>query len=185
MSKAFMQTTSGIKFDYLEPTTDMIKIEDIAQSLSYLCRYKGHCRQFYSVAHHSILVCDNVPDHLKAAAMLHDAAEAYLGDMPRHLKRYTKTGIHFSAMELNLMGVIAEKFDVDFEDFNHPILKNIDTCILLDERKHLFYHQDIDWELGGAKPLNIMIGFFGAGKSRQLFLQYCERYIPSLKGLSQ
>jgi hypothetical protein len=77
---------TGRKIDLIEPTPEMICIDDIAHALSNICRFGGHTRQFYSVAQHSVLVCAVVPDHLKQVALLHDAAEAYTGDIIKPLK---------------------------------------------------------------------------------------------------
>jgi len=79
-------TTSGKKINLKAPTSEMIDIKDIAGALSKICRFGGHSSAFYSVAQHSVLVATLAPDHLKKAALLHDAAEAYLGDVIKPLK---------------------------------------------------------------------------------------------------
>jgi hypothetical protein len=79
-------TYTGLQFWPLDPRAAEICIEDIAHALSLLCRFGGHCRSFYSVAQHSVLVswhCDE-PDALWG--LLHDASEAYLMDLPRPIK---------------------------------------------------------------------------------------------------
>lgn len=63
-----------------------ILIEDIAHSLAHVCRFNGHTRTFYSVADHSIRVAEALPDKLKLWGLLHDAAEAYLGDVVGPIK---------------------------------------------------------------------------------------------------
>ncbi|MEM4379972.1 MAG: hypothetical protein QXL01_04720, partial [Thermoplasmatales archaeon] len=81
----WIETYSGKKFDYLAQSE--LDIEDIAHALSNLCRFNGHTRVFYSVAEHSVNVSSMVPPELKIAALLHDAAEAYIGDVPSPLKQ--------------------------------------------------------------------------------------------------
>ena len=81
-------TQTGKRFDLFEPDADMIDPRDIAHSLAHLCRFNGHTREFYSVAQHSCLVADLVPTEHKLAALLHDATEAYIGDMVRPLKQW-------------------------------------------------------------------------------------------------
>lgn len=81
----FIFTFTGKHFNVYEPEVDMIDPRDISHSLAHLCRFNGHTREFYSVAQHSCIVADLVPEEHKLAALLHDATEAYLGDMTRHL----------------------------------------------------------------------------------------------------
>ena len=83
----WMLTYSGRRFYPLDPVPDDIHILDVAHSLSNLCRFTGHCSQFYSVAQHSVLVSLNVPKGLEMWGLLHDAHEAYIGDIGRPLKR--------------------------------------------------------------------------------------------------
>lgn len=115
----WMCTASGVEFWPLDPRPWEIKIEDIAHALSQVCRYGGHCREFYSVAQHSVLVARYVVDlRLKDGgtaarqALLHDAAEAYIGDMVRPLKRSMP---EFRATEAVLQQAIAVKFDLPWE----------------------------------------------------------------------
>ena len=108
----WLQTFTGKKIDLINPTREMVDIEDIAHSLSMICRYNGHCRDFYSVAEHSVMVeamgsqillrreAERYSGRLSAppkptseivqqslALLLHDAAEAYIGDLTTPLKR--------------------------------------------------------------------------------------------------
>ena len=86
---AYITTYTGARFSYAEPGP--FRIRDIAHSLSLLPRFLGHTRGFYSVAQHSLYVCDILHEegadrHLQAAGLLHDAQEAYIGDIPSPLK---------------------------------------------------------------------------------------------------
>ncbi len=80
-------TYTGKAFDLLNPSPDIVCIEDIAHSLANLCRYTGHVREFYSVAQHCVLMAkaDLPGDPLKR--LLHDAGEAYIGDIASPWKR--------------------------------------------------------------------------------------------------
>jgi len=83
----WLSTYTGKKIHYLNPQLDEIDIKDIAHALSLVCRFGGHCREFYSVAEHSIRVALEVDKDHKLSALLHDAHEAYLHDVPRPIKQ--------------------------------------------------------------------------------------------------
>ena len=82
----FITTYTGKKFHYLNPSPEEIDIVDIAHALSLSCRFRGHCKWFYSVAEHSVRVAEIVTPVFQLEALLHDAAEAYIPDIPRPIK---------------------------------------------------------------------------------------------------
>lgn len=82
----WITTFTGKKFHYLNPQLEEIDIEDIAHALSLTCRFGGHCRKFYSVAQHSFEILEFITYKNYLAALLHDAAEAYIPDTPRPIK---------------------------------------------------------------------------------------------------
>jgi hypothetical protein len=91
LASPWVQTASGLAFRLTEPRREDVVITDIAASLSKLCRFTGHVRDFYSVAEHSVRVAEVVaeiePDPLaQCYGLLHDAHEAYLGDFSTPLK---------------------------------------------------------------------------------------------------
>ncbi|KKL18809.1 hypothetical protein LCGC14_2471800 [marine sediment metagenome] len=87
-------TYTGKSFNLLEPKPEMVCIEDIAHSLAYQCRYTGHTREFYSVAQHCVLMTRN-PDLPgdPMGKLLHDAGEAYIGDIARPWKSLLSVSI--------------------------------------------------------------------------------------------
>lgn len=125
-----IRTYSGIYIDVFNPKPSDITIEDIATGLSRQPRWSGQSKVFYSVARHSIEVAQLASKELKIAALLHDASEAYLGDMPSPIKSRLPD---YKKMEENLMKCIALKFD-----FQYPLNPDVK---LFDE-----YRLKIEWE---------------------------------------
>jgi hypothetical protein len=82
----WIQTYTGRKFSLLDPQPEDVCIQDIAHALTNICRFQGHCKGFYSVAQHSVHVADLCPTPYKLDAILHDAGEAYYGDITRPQK---------------------------------------------------------------------------------------------------
>ena len=106
-----IRTYSGHYFDVFDPNPDHIEIEDIAHSLSMLCRFAGHIKSFYSVAEHSIWVANKVHKTHALTALLHDASEAYLIDLPKPIKDEIP---QYLELENNLMRVIAKKLEFQY-----------------------------------------------------------------------
>ncbi len=131
-----IQTYSGMLFDLEDPYPDNICTEDIAHALSLTCRFAGHTRQFYSVAQHSLLVSRLVPSYYKLSALLHDAAEAYLVDIPTPLKSLLSG---YSNLEKYILRAIREKYnlpeDMDYEEKN--IIKHADMVAIAVEKRDL------------------------------------------------
>jgi hypothetical protein len=137
---AWLQTYSGKQIFPLDPKPEQICIEDIAHALAMICRFNGHTHSFYSVAEHSVFVALNVPVEHRVAALLHDASEAYLCDLPRPIK-HNVAG--YAEAEDRLMKVIAEKFKFSLP--LAPCIKEADTRILLNEREQMLLPSEMEW----------------------------------------
>lgn len=83
----WMVTRSGHRFYPLDPRPCDVCLEDIGAALGKICRFGGHAQRFYSVAEHSMRVAELLPPKLAMLGLLHDAAEAYVGDMIQPLKK--------------------------------------------------------------------------------------------------
>lgn len=108
---ARIQTYSGLLVDPLHLSIQDIRLEDIAHALSNLCRFTGHVRTFYSVAEHSVWVSRLVPEWAAKYALIHDASEAYLQDIPSPLKALPAFA-KYRKIEQRAMGVIREALKV-------------------------------------------------------------------------
>ena len=89
-----ISTFSGREFWPFSPRPEEIHIEDIAHALAMQCRFGGHCRTFYSVAQHSVLVSQACHSADAFWGLLHDAAEAYLVDVPTPIKRHNAMSLY-------------------------------------------------------------------------------------------
>lgn len=132
-----IRTFTGLDIDILNPTPEMINIEDIAHSLACTPRFGGHLPEPYSVAQHSISCMRLVPDEFKLEALLHDASEAYLGDMPRPIKIMMPD---YQRMEKKLQSVISDKYKVSFPMSEE--VKKVDNEMLILEWKVLMLRED-------------------------------------------
>lgn len=135
---------SGLYFDLADPKPDQFTFADIAGALSKICRFGGQCEWFYSVAEHSyhcamVAASDGLPNEIQRAVLLHDAAEAFCGDMVKPLKVMMPD---YSIVEKKVEAVIAEKYGVDFSS---PKVREIDWAMLIAERRRLFSADGVVW----------------------------------------
>lgn len=152
--KVTIQTWSGRSVSLLDPTPDQIDLGDIAHSLSQQCRFGGHTKEFYSVAQHCVLVSRIIQKsalslRIAMQGLLHDAAEAYVIDVPSPLK-----GIlgGYKDIETKLERVIWEKFQLGPKDEG---VKVADIIALATEATHLMGGcACADWDiLQNVKPV--------------------------------
>jgi len=165
----FITTYTGKKFRYLDPKPEEIDILDIAHALSLSCRFRGQCRVFYSVAEHSIRVAKLVPAQLKLQALLHDAAEAYIPDIPRPMKH----SFGMATAEALVLSVILNKFGIDGIS---PLVKKADNVLIATEARDLMDNMD-----GWAKlpmPLMEHINPWPWGWTKQIFLEEFHALCP-------
>ncbi len=127
-------TRSGIKFHPIHPAIEEIDLLDIAHGLAKTARFNGHTFEFYSVAQHSVIVSHHVPAEHALAALLHDASEAYIGDLIRPVKIQPELE-GFRTIEDNLMRVICEYFNVPWP--LAPCVKEADNITLYTEDRDL------------------------------------------------
>lgn len=148
-------TSTGLLIDVANPKPQDINIYDIANGLARTCRYSGQIDSFYSVAQHSLAVAHLVPREHALCALLHDATEAYLADLPSPVKMLLPD---YQELEKKWWHTIAEAFDLP------PIMptcvREADHLVLRAEMEVLFRNQPeaIIKELGGT--VNQPVQFF-------------------------
>lgn len=138
----FICTYTGKTICLTDPDPEDICLEDIAHGLANLCRFNGQCSRFYSVAHHTMLVSVLVAPTFAPEALLHDAAEAYLGDMTRPLKALPDMH-QFRQIEEMMRRTIAKAItgNPDFH-FGYSALAAADNAALWVEAKTLGMHPE-------------------------------------------
>jgi len=199
----WLQTYTGRKIDLINPTSEMVDIEDIAHSLSMICRFNGHCRDFYSVAEHSVMVESNgseiwmsheserpsdqismrlhPPRELMLESLcllLHDAAEAYIGDLTTPLKRGLDSigAAGFSPigeLERRWLMAIGQAFGLGGRLAEPSVLmQRADERVMVSEVTSLFHPVQSCWWDTRARPRSaeMMIHCWPPAEARRQFL---------------
>lgn len=167
-------THSGISFNLMEPNPALVKIDDIAHALSNLCRFTGHTNRFYSVAEHSVRAALHVAPGFELEALLHDATEAYLGDVSSPLKALLH---EYRLIEFRLDCCIRERFGLPPKQ--SPEVKQADLSMLASERSALMPTTDEHWSLlDGITPASPIENPLPPVQAYDLFLNhflYCRK----------
>ncbi len=214
----WVQTGSGIAFDLLEPTPEMVNFEvDIAESLARLARFNGHVRSgAYSVAQHSVMGADALfretgDTRLAAAFLLHDAHEAYVGDIASPVQialveaagrswddaGMPETGRNYRyeirAALKTLTGAI-DRCIIGAAGLSPPLpsereaIKSMDLRMLATERAHLMVEPPHPWhpDVEAARPLRLTHKFtvWPWPKAADEFKARCRRWLPRYQPLS-
>lgn len=145
--KAIIQTATGGHFNFDDPLSSDFNIMDIAHALSHIPRFAGHTRSFYSVAEHSTMVLDylekledqsegelKISYETKMAALLHDAAEAFISDIPRPFKHRIP---QIAEEEAKVLEAIITKLELDLDEADFDLVKQADNYMLMLEARTL------------------------------------------------
>ena len=171
----YIQTVSGRWVNPFDPDPVQLDPADIARALANQCRFGGHCRAFYSVAQHSVIISRLVEEsggdvEDSFAALMHDATEAYLGDMPHPLKHRSPLGAAFKDAEDHLEHALRERFNIKPDV---PEIKRADRALLATERR-AFSSEAWHWpELEGVEPLDMDLQAWPPDEAERAF---AERY---------
>lgn len=130
----FIITYTGLRCHPLDPRPEEICLEDIATALSNECRYGGHIVPLFSVGQHSVLVAMHLPHWLRKVGLMHDAAEAYLKDIPRPIKKHLRD---YGPAEARMARCIGLRYGLNLE-FLSPEVHEEDMRALATEKRDLF-----------------------------------------------
>lgn len=159
-------TRTGEHFSFDAPYR--FDIRAIAASLAKLCRFCGHTLDFYSVAQHCVHVSEIVPAEFALDGLLHDATEAYLGDMSSPLKRLC---VDYQAIEVRLEVAVRAQFNLS--TIQPPEVRHADLVMLLTEKRDLMPdpidQQRPAWPAGIA-PLGMTVRAWSWQEAERRFL---------------
>ena len=168
---------SGKLFDFLDPHGSDFDIEDIAHGLAHVCRYAGQCRAFYSVAEHSMLVADTV-DEFAFEALLHDAAEAFIGDVTRPFKQLLPD---YKRIEATIEDAMIVRFGLDRR--SKDLVKHADLRVLAAEQAQVMAAGCSDWAVeAGIEPAPVVVRNLDPVAAKHAFLMRYERCLRERQG---
>lgn len=156
----WIRTYTGRAFWPLDPKPEDVHLMDICHALSMEPRYGGHADFHYSVAQHCVLLHDylkgiGAPLHWLRFALLHDASEAYLKDIPRPLKAFLP---EYHAIEERVTEVIEAKFGIFLTAEDRRVFKELDSRITVDEQAAMFSASlPLPSAIAHLKPLGVQI----------------------------
>ena len=152
MGRGVVGTYNKHLVNILDPDPETIFLEDIVQGLVHTCRWNGQVKHFYSVAQHSLHVCDLVAPELRLQALFHDASEAFMNDLSSPVKQLLP---QYKLLENKLMKAIATRFG--FEWPMHHMVKIADADAL--EIEHLNLRMGNDWACQKEDPKIVYMKF--------------------------
>lgn len=179
MKKEIYMSYKGLLITPFTPRLNQIDIEDIARALSMTCRFGGHCKKFYSVAEHSVHVADYLralgcENTLVFRALLHDAAEAYLGDVPSPMKRHPSFD-QYRDLERDFQNKIYVKFGLCKQDELPHQLHVVDKRMCNTEAQTLV-HTPKDFIRNYAPLPDVTIGCWEPFTAEKIFLARFDLY---------
>lgn len=185
ISGGWVNTISGKKILLHNPDPDQITPYDIAHGLAMQCRYNGHVNRFYSVAEHSIMVARRLADvygpRMALAGLLHDASEAYLGDIASPVKQYLPD---YYVMENSVMEVILEKFGLPPDAYKSDEVVEADRRLLATEVDQLIPQLHEDWNIDiDIEPYRMVLPCWDPVRAKEEFRYELKRYAPRMKDL--
>lgn len=158
----YIKCRTGRKFDYVNPTVEMVHVQDVAHAGANICRFNGHTRKFFSINQHMVeaahlswqKTADQALEVRKLMALcclLHDAHEPYIGDWPSPLKMVF--GEQFRAIERPVLHVVERAFNITQAMRTHrEHVKQVDM--------ELLWSDAIRWGMDGTTIVEDLSGNF-------------------------
>jgi 5'-deoxynucleotidase YfbR-like HD superfamily hydrolase len=180
--KSTIITFTGRMVDLTEPKYEDIDIVDIAHALGNLNRFTGHTRRPYSVAEHCCMVSNFASPEHKLEALMHDASEAYLGDVSSPLKSLLP---EYKRLEEKWTSVIAARFSLKAEP---PKVKILDACARYAELRVLMGHtsSEINYDSPNLQSMIRHLEYAGRplpATPYTLDRTWAERFLDTFHGL--
>lgn len=179
---SWIQTYTGLAFDVLDPTPEMVSPDDLAHALAHVNRYTGHARWPLSVAEHSVMVMwamdtDTELDtrHLspeeqrtrRLYALLHDASEAYICDVPRPIKPLLAG---YAEMEARVMRTVLHRFECDPTEDDVAAVRRADYRMLETERRQVMGPPPMPWSTSDVDPYYFTVECWPGDRAEREFL---------------
>lgn len=172
---SWIYTNSGKHFNLINPYPGQICIDDIACGLSNICRFTGQLNEFYSVAQHSVLASHIVLPEFAFEALMHDAQEAYLGDVSSPLK-----GLLPDYRRIERVVEIMIRTNYGLPVVMSSVVKHADLILLATERRDFDMDDGTPWPIiEGIEPLaSVIIPL----TPRQAMVQFLNRFYELYSG---
>ena len=166
----WMPTFSGRRFWFHDPRPGDIDIEDIAQALSRISRYNGMTLGTigYTVAQHSFLASQLAKPGYELAALMHDAPEAYAGDVITPLKRIL--GKSYEVVEDRIMNAVSRRYKFDWGEETQAEVKRVDQAMLATEVRDLLPYGMIKMSIE-QEPQPFFINVWTQEESKKWFME--------------
>ncbi len=167
---------AGHYVDLANPDPNTIEIQSIAAALSKICRFGGHCPRFYSVAEHCVLATElafkeGIRGSGLLAILLHDAAEAYIGDMVKPLK---VTIPQYTEAENRIELAIEQAFGIDFQ-WHQDVIKKFDRAMLKAEKTSMWPEDKEEWAgFSQIMTANVELHHWSPSIAQRMFLYTYE-----------